>query len=79
MHILWYIYIYIYILYIHTYIYVHIYVYIYIYIKGFRSKNLEEGEAKCVANCAEKFMKLSQRVGFRMGEYNAVKSQSQTK
>ena len=43
--------------------------------QGFRSKNLEEEESKCVTGCAEKYMKLAQRVGFRLGEYQAVKAQ----
>ena len=38
---------------------------------GIRSKNLEESEEKCVTQCSEKFMKLTQRVGFRFQEYSA--------
>ena len=46
-------------------------------LQGFRSKNLEEEESKCVTGCAEKYMKLAQRVGFRLGEYQALKAQEQ--
>lgn len=45
--------------------------------QGFRTKNLEDQEGKCISQCAEKFMKMTQRVGFRMTEYHAAKSQSQ--
>ena len=46
-------------------------------LQGFRSKNLEESESKCVNQCAEKFMKLTQRVGFRFSEYQTIKAQQQ--
>ncbi len=38
---------------------------------GIRSKTLDDKEAQCVTQCAEKFMKLTQRVGFRFAEYSA--------
>eukprot|EP01041_Mallomonas_annulata_P008054 gene8054-16512_t len=41
----------------------------------FRSKQLDEKENKCVAQCSEKFMKLTQRVGLRFAEYQALKAQ----
>jgi len=34
-----------------------------------RTKHLEEGEAKCISICGEKYMKTIQRIGFRMAEY----------
>ena len=46
-------------------------------LQGFRSKNLEESESKCVNQCAEKFMKLTQRVGFRFSEYQTIQGQQQ--
>jgi Tim10/DDP family zinc finger len=45
--------------------------------QGFRSKNLEEGESNCVSQCSAKHMKLAQRVGERLGEYQAMKAQQQ--
>lgn len=38
---------------------------------SFSSKQLEDTEAKCVSQCAEKFMKLTQRAGFRFAEFQA--------
>ena len=46
-------------------------------VQGFRSKNLEAEESKCVTECAQKYMKMTQRVGLRMGEYQYAKSQLQ--
>jgi Tim10/DDP family zinc finger len=46
-------------------------------LQGFRSKNLEEGESNCVSQCSAKHMKLAQRVGERLGEYQAMKAQQQ--
>eukprot|EP01039_Chlorochromonas_danica_P008695 gene8695-9580_t len=40
---------------------------------NFSTKNLSEGENKCIHQCAEKFMKLTQRVGFRFAEYQQQK------
>ena len=36
-----------------------------------RTKHIEEGEAKCLAVCGEKYMKVIQRVGYRMQEFQA--------
>jgi len=41
---------------------------------NFNSKQLSEDESKCVCQCSEKFMKLTQRVGFRFAEYQATKN-----
>ena len=45
-------------------------------IQNFSTKNLAENESKCIAQCAEKYMKLTQRVGFRFAEYQAMKQQN---
>ena len=45
---------------------------------NFSSKVLSDGESKCIASCAEKYMKLTQRVGFRFSEHQAMKAQEQT-
>lgn len=37
----------------------------------FHSKNLEDGEVKCVETCAQKFMNMSKRVGARWQEAQA--------
>lgn len=43
---------------------------------NFNSKQLAEPESKCLTQCAEKFMKLTQRVGFRFSEIQALKEQA---
>lgn len=40
-------------------------------VNGFRSQHLGDDEAKCVKACGEKFLKCSQRVGFRFAELSA--------
>ena len=35
---------------------------------GFHSKTLDDAESKCISNCAEKFMKVTQRAGYRFAE-----------
>lgn len=42
--------------------------------QNFNSKDLSEQESKCISQCSEKFMKLTQRVGFRFTEYQAIKN-----
>jgi import inner membrane translocase subunit TIM9 len=42
---------------------------------GIRSKNLTDAEQTCVTQCSEKFMKLTQRVGFRFAEYSSGQQQ----
>ncbi len=44
--------------------------------QGFNSKNLTDSESQCVEKCTDKYMKLTQRVGFRFAEYQAIKQQS---
>jgi import inner membrane translocase subunit TIM9 len=41
---------------------------------GFSSKNLTEAEGQCVSRCAEKFLKINQRAGFRFAEFQANQS-----
>ena len=41
-------------------------------INSFRSKTLDESEKACVSKCSEKYIKLTQRVGFRFAEFNQV-------
>ena len=40
-------------------------------VSGFRSKDLDATEERCVQNCCNKFMKGSARVGQRFGELSA--------
>ncbi|ORY31046.1 Tim10/DDP family zinc finger-domain-containing protein [Naematelia encephala] len=40
--------------------------------QDFTSKALTTNETTCVQNCVDKFLKHSERVGARFGEYNAV-------
>ena len=40
-------------------------------VTSFRSQSLKEEEKTCVASCAEKYIKLTQRVGFRFAEHQA--------
>ena len=39
------------------------------------SKQLEDSEAKCISQCAEKFLKLTQRAGFRFAEFQSQQQQ----
>ena len=39
---------------------------------SFRSKALEKKETACVQNCAERFVKMAQRVGLRFAEHQAM-------
>mmetsp|Transcript_21935 Transcript_21935/g.19956 ORF Transcript_21935/g.19956 Transcript_21935/m.19956 type:complete len:95 (-) Transcript_21935:57-341(-) len=41
------------------------------------SKQLTGTETSCISNCTEKYMKLTQRVGFRLTEYQALQAQKQ--
>lgn len=42
---------------------------------NFTSKNLSDTESKCINTCGNKFMKLTQRVGFRFAEFQALREQ----
>ncbi|KAK7249278.1 chaperone-mediated protein transport [Aureococcus anophagefferens] len=39
---------------------------------SFRSKALDKKEDECICRCAEKYIKLTQRVGFRFAEHQAA-------
>ena len=39
---------------------------------GFRSKTLSKGEVGCVEHCAERYIKMTQRVGLRFAEHQAM-------
>ncbi|KAL7433287.1 hypothetical protein ACHAXH_002049 [Discostella pseudostelligera] len=42
-------------------------------ISSFRSKSLDKYETSCVENCAERFIKMTQRVGLRFAEDQAMR------
>ena len=44
--------------------------------QGFNSKQLSDGEVKCISQCSEKYLKLTQRVGFRFAEQQTLKEQA---
>lgn len=44
-------------------------------VTGFRSKTLEKGEITCVNNCSDRFIKMTQRVGLRFAEHQALQQQ----
>lgn len=39
---------------------------------SFRSKSLDKKETTCVENCAERYIKMTQRVGLRFAEHQAM-------
>lgn len=39
---------------------------------GFSTRNLTESEGACLDKCASKFLKLTQRAGFRYAEFQAA-------
>ena len=41
-------------------------------VTGFRSKTLSKGEIGCVEQCAERYIKMTQRVGLRFAEHQAL-------
>mmetsp|Transcript_19008 Transcript_19008/g.59730 ORF Transcript_19008/g.59730 Transcript_19008/m.59730 type:complete len:89 (-) Transcript_19008:525-791(-) len=43
-------------------------------VRSFRSKSLDSKEETCLSNCAEKYIKLTQRVGYRFAEHQAQSS-----
>jgi import inner membrane translocase subunit TIM9 len=42
-------------------------------VSSFRSKTLDKGETTCIANCAERYIKMTQRVGLRFAEDQALR------
>jgi import inner membrane translocase subunit TIM9 len=45
---------------------------------SFRSKTLEKGEASCVENCSARYIKMTQRVGLRFAEHQAMQQKRAT-
>lgn len=43
-------------------------------VSSFRSKNLDKGEIGCVDNCANRYIKMTQRVGLRFAEHQALEA-----
>lgn len=41
----------------------------------FRSKKMDDGELACVSKCAEKYLKLTSRAGFRFAEFQSQSAQ----
>ena len=41
-------------------------------VHNFRSKTLDTSEVKCTEQCAERYIKLTQRVGLRFAEHQAL-------
>jgi import inner membrane translocase subunit TIM9 len=46
-------------------------------VHSFRSKSLDKKETDCVKHCSEKYIKLTQRVGLRFAEQQALAQQKQ--
>lgn len=46
-------------------------------VTGFRSKTLDKGETACVEQCASRYIKLTQRVGLRFAEHQAMQQTQQ--
>ena len=45
------------------------------FLQNFQSKSLDEKEIKCVTLCTEKYLKATQRMGFRFAEQQTNKAQ----
>ncbi|EKU21778.1 tim10 ddp zinc finger domain-containing protein [Nannochloropsis gaditana CCMP526] len=43
----------------------------------FRSKKMDDTELSCVSKCAEKYLKLTSRAGFRFAEFQSQQSGSE--
>uniref|UniRef100_A0A7R9Z9X8 Mitochondrial import inner membrane translocase subunit n=1 Tax=Pseudictyota dubia TaxID=2749911 RepID=A0A7R9Z9X8_9STRA len=41
-------------------------------VTSFRSKTLDKSEISCVENCASRYLKMTQRVGLRFAEHQAM-------
>mmetsp|Transcript_33918 Transcript_33918/g.82026 ORF Transcript_33918/g.82026 Transcript_33918/m.82026 type:complete len:95 (+) Transcript_33918:58-342(+) len=42
-------------------------------VSSFRSKSLDKHESSCVENCTERYIKMTQRVGLRFAEDQAMR------
>lgn len=47
-------------------------------VTSFRSKSLDKSEIACAENCASRFLKMTQRVGLRFAEHQAMQQQRAT-
>lgn len=41
-------------------------------VSSFRSKTLDKSESSCLENCAGRYVKMTQRVGLRFAEHQAM-------
>ena len=41
-------------------------------VSSFRSKTIDQSETVCVENCAARYVKMTQRVGLRFAEHQAM-------
>mmetsp|Transcript_26382 Transcript_26382/g.55160 ORF Transcript_26382/g.55160 Transcript_26382/m.55160 type:complete len:97 (+) Transcript_26382:242-532(+) len=46
-------------------------------VTSFRSKALDKGEVSCVEQCAARYIKMTQRVGLRFAEHQALQQAQQ--
>lgn len=44
-------------------------------VREFNSRDLSDKETKCVFNCLEKFMKITQRISLRFQEYQVLQNE----
>lgn len=44
-------------------------------VSSFRSKSLDKYETSCMENCASRYIKMTQRVGLRFAEHQAMQQQ----
>jgi import inner membrane translocase subunit TIM9 len=47
-------------------------------VTSFRSKTLDKSEIACVEQCASRYIKMTQRVGLRFAEHQAMQHQRAT-
>ncbi|KAL7574684.1 hypothetical protein ACA910_003027 [Epithemia clementina (nom. ined.)] len=46
-------------------------------VTSFRSKTLDKSEITCVEQCSSRYVKMTQRVGLRFAEHQAIQQQQQ--
>ncbi|GAX20137.1 hypothetical protein FisN_17Lh088 [Fistulifera solaris] len=46
-------------------------------VTSFRSKSLDKSESSCVEHCASRYVKMTQRVGLRFAEHQAMQAAGQ--
>mmetsp|Transcript_5954 Transcript_5954/g.10000 ORF Transcript_5954/g.10000 Transcript_5954/m.10000 type:complete len:104 (-) Transcript_5954:655-966(-) len=47
-------------------------------VSSFRSKSLDKSEIACAENCSARFLKMTQRVGLRFAEHQAMQQKRAT-